>query len=70
MGLLTPCFVPRGGFLVQNDCTGGGGGGGGGRVAPFKSCPRGMVLDETDPCIIEHKIIQDLVRAKKRFTYI
>ena len=48
MGLLTPCFVPRGGFFVHNDCRGGGGEGfvhndcPGERVfAPFKACPGG-----------------------------
>ena len=46
MGLLTPCFVPGGGFFYTMIVSGGGGG-----VAPFKSCPRGMALDEIDTCI-------------------
>ena len=49
MGHLTPCSVPRGGFLYTMIVLGG-------RVfAPFKSCPGvcpgGMVLDEIDTCI-------------------
>ena len=49
MGLLTPCIVPRGGFLYRMIVPG--------RVfAPFRSCPGGggggrMVTDETDTCI-------------------
>ena len=33
-------FCPEGRVFVHNDCPGGGG------FSPFKSCPRGMVLDE------------------------
>ena len=47
MGLLTPYSVPRGGLLYTVIVPGGGG-----RIfAPFKSCPGGMILDETDTCI-------------------
>ena len=49
VGLLAPCFVPRGGVLYTMIVPGG-------RVlAPFESCPEvcpgGMVLDEIDTCI-------------------
>ena len=45
VGLLTPCSVPRGGFLYKIIVPGG-------RVfAPFKSYPGGMVMDEIDTCI-------------------
>ena len=55
-GLLTPCFVPRGGFLYITIVPRG-------RVfVPFKSCPGslsqgggGMVLDEIDTCIKRHR---------------
>ena len=37
VGLLTPCFVPRGGFLYTMIVPGGG------RIfAPFKLCPGGL----------------------------
>ena len=50
MGLLTPCFVPRGGFLYTVIVPGGG------FLLPSSlvpgGCPEGMVLDELDTCII------------------
>ena len=53
VGLLTPCFVPRGGFLYTRIVQGEGG-----FLLPSSRipevCPRkGMVLDETDTCITE-----------------
>ena len=52
MGLFTPCFVPRGGFLYTVVVRGG-------KVLPSSSrvlgvClgGGGVVLDETDSCII------------------
>ena len=49
MGLLTPCSVPREGFLYTMIVPGEG-------FAPFKPCPvvcsGRMVLDEIDTCII------------------
>ena len=48
-GAFDSMFCPEGRVFVHNDCLGG-------RVfVPFKSCPGGMVLDETDTCIIELK---------------
>ena len=49
MGLLTHCFVPRGGFLYTVIVPGGS-------FLPPSSrvpavCPGGMVLDEIDSCI-------------------
>ena len=47
VGLLTPCFVPRGKFLYIMIVTGGG------FLAPLRVVflGGGMVLDETDSCI-------------------
>ena len=48
MGLLTPCSVPRGGFLYTMIVPGG--------LLPLSRvpgvCPGGMGLDEIDTCII------------------
>ena len=53
MGLLTPCSVPRGGFLYTMIVPGGG------FLLPSSRVPRvcpgeggGMVLDEIDICIM------------------
>ena len=52
MGLLTPCFVPRGGFLYTMTVPGGGG-----FLLPSSRapeiCPGGVVLDEIDTYIKE-----------------
>ena len=49
MGLLTPCFVPKGGFLYTMFVQGGG------FLLPSSRvpgvCPGGMVLDEIDICV-------------------
>ena len=49
MELLTPCFVPKGGFLYTMIVPGEG------FLLPSSCapgvCPGGMVLDETDTCI-------------------
>ena len=49
MGLLTPCSVPRGGFLYTMIVPGGG------FLLPSSRvlgiCPGGMVMDEIDTCI-------------------
>ena len=42
MGLLTPCFVPRGGFLYTKIVPGGG------FLLPSSRVPWEMVLDEID----------------------
>ena len=46
MGLLTPCSVPRGGFLYKMIVPGGG------SLLPSGRVPGGgMVMDEIDTCI-------------------
>ena len=45
MGLLTPCFVPRGGVLYTMIVPGEG------FLPPSSRAPGGMVLDEIDNCI-------------------
>ena len=50
MGLLTPCSVPRGGFLYTMIVPGGGFLLSSSHVR--RVCPGGMVLDEIDTCII------------------
>ena len=49
MGLLTPCIVPRGGFLYRMIVLGGG------SLLPSSRvpgvCPGGMVMNEIDTCI-------------------
>ena len=49
MGLLTPCIVPRGGFLYRMIVPGGGLLLHSSRVPGV--CPGGMVMDEFDTCI-------------------
>ena len=46
MGLLTPCIVPRGGFLYRMIVPGGG------FLLRSSRVPGGMVMDEIDTCII------------------
>ena len=43
---MTPCSVPRGGFLYKMIVLGGG------FLLPSCRVPGGMVMDETDTCII------------------
>ena len=54
MGLLTPCFVPRGGLLYTMVVSGGR------AFAPFESCLGGMVLDEIDRCIRANRPVRVL----------
>ena len=57
MGLLTPCFVPRRGFLYTVSVPER-------RVfAPFKSCAGGMVLDEINTCITQRKEKTEVIRT-------
>ena len=49
MGLLTPCSVPRGGFLYTMIVPGGGFLLSSSRVPGV--CPGGMVIDEIGTCI-------------------
>ena len=49
VGLLTPCSVPRGGFLYTMIVPGGG------FLLPLSRVPGGMVMDETDTSIIWRK---------------
>ena len=59
---MTPCIVPRGGFLYRMIVQGG-------KVfAPFKSCPGGMVMDEIDTCITHRSAVPVVEFCKqKRF---
>ena len=59
MGLLTPCIVPRGGFLYRMIVPGGG------FLLPSSRvpgvCPGGggvMVMDEIDTCISRKSVFQ------------
>ena len=63
MGILTPCFIPRGGFLYTIIVPGGG------FLPPLGCVPRvfpggGMVLDEIDICIIKTFELQLLLLFK------
>ena len=65
MGLLTPCFVPRGGILYTMVVPGGGR-----FLLPLSRlpgvCPGGMVLDEVDTCI---NVKADSYVAVHRYEY-
>ena len=51
MGLLTPCSVPKGGFLYTMIVPGGG------FLLPSSRVPGEIVLDEVDTCISDLLVI-------------
>ena len=65
-GFLTPCSVPRGGFLYTLIVPGGG------FLLPSScvlgACPRGMVLDEIDTCIMEQLLLFFILTCTSHLT--